>query len=229
MADLTIGKDATDLFSLGSNFEAQNSSTTVENTYAVIDDEKGDNCTESGALDITTRYSATYRYCGAGVDLGADLDTALLTAFGSVKNSKLVETVSISFTAGEFPEITVTGHNHASNPHDTGLATFVGTGIVTTSNEGVTVEDFLAIGSGDSCVTSATIDFSLEHVDKMCGDGTHAVGANMNGRVDVTLDYLGTVTGSPAGWVVDSSAASDQSKDFDTASVTAHKFLTRTV
>lgn len=228
MSDLNISKDATDLFSLGGSFRVQSSTTTTRNNYATVEDASGDNSCESDALDVTFEYSATYKYCGS--TLGSDLDTALLDSFGQVKNSKLVDSVGIRFSSGEAVEITVNGHNHSSNAHDAATnapATFDGGSIITTTDGTYGVEDFLAIGSGDSCVISADVTFELDHVDRLDSSGDHAAGENMNGRVTCTLEYLGGVTGSPTGWVVDDTTLSDENADFDTASVTAHKFLSR--
>lgn len=230
MADLAIGAcSATDLFGLGGDFHAQSSTTT--HTDAVIEAyaSNGDPaCTQEG-VNGRTDYTCTYDYCGSS--LFADINTALLTTFGSVKNSKLVTDVTVNYSTGEYVSVTVAGHNHDENAHSVGLDTFDADGIMVSPDCNVNpgVYDALQLSNAATCVTSATLSYSIEHQDVECGSGDHGAGINLRGRCEATVEYVGDVDPSTvdSSWTVVTNETSDQNAGFCTESISAFQNLTK--
>ena len=226
MADKSVAMQATDLFSLHANFKEQSSSDNDAADFAQVPDANGDvagGC-ESAAFNNRNEYSMTANYCGT--DIVSDFGT-FLTTFGEVQNSKAIEEIVVEFSNDAYPAVTVRGHNHDSNAHSS-LQDADVSSVIPASTGGVGCPDIWTDAGTDSSPIGVTVTFGLEHVDVNGEDGEHWVGDNKNFRADVTARYVGSPTLTTTGWKVDSQESSDSNDEFDTFTITAHKYFART-
>ena len=224
MSDLNIDLGATDLFSLGAGFSVQSSNTEPYSSEALALSSIG-NVACTNLHDSGTNYSATYKYCGTNIvtSLGA-----FLTSFGGVSGGALVTGIDLSFGAGEQPEISITGHNHTTNPHaGTNAANvFDVSGALTGGGAG----DVPGIGtqSGTNADgVSSSFAFSMNHIDVEGALG-HAAGESITAQCAATVEYTGAAAVVAATWNQLLVATSDGNEELDTSTVTAHRFFDAT-
>ena len=229
MADLQTCHGATDLFSIEAlgafHTQSSNSNHAVERVD-VRSKNGGVGCTFNN-INGRTEYSAVYEYCGN--TLAADLD-ALLATFGSVRNSKLVDRVTINFTPNRPPQLTVNGHNHDTNSHDTGSTAptrFNGSGVLTGATGGIGAWDAFGLGAVDTCTASSSVTFTLEHTDFVCSGGNHGVGVSTAATAEASVEYIGSVSASglDSAWTYVSSDESDSNSDVCKQTITAYRQL----
>ena len=250
MADASIDLQATNLFGLSANFNTQSSTTTVGTQNVATNDESGNVACQQNITEQTD-YTQTATYCGT--DFITDIGT-FLTEFGNVQNSLGVITqLTINMTAGDYATIEITGHNHEINPHVAGLdigyadvSDFLphweGVSPPTTGEsfyqwDGFGVPDFGVDTGANSSPSSATVTFSMNHVDTEDEGGDHLVGKNITPRCELTLDFEGIPTSNTASEIeldmrgnsedmlmvyVDSTDTNDSNSEFDTFSCAAH-------
>lgn len=243
MAEAVIDLQASNLFGLNANFKTQSSSTSEPRANAYALDESGNVSCQRNITDILN-YSQTASYCGS--DFVGDLGT-FLTQFGDVQNSKLVTGISISMNAGQYATITVDGHNHAgARAHAAGLS--VGYADVSdflpheatesfVAWNGFGVPDFGMSLGDDASPISATVNFSMNHIDQTGEDGTHLVGKNITPRCELTMEFSGIPTSTSVGLIetdlrantnamltpyVDSIDSNDSNSSFDSFAFTCH-------
>ena len=199
MADATIDLQASNLFSLHSNFKTSSSGTSVQSNNVTVMDESGNVSCETNIFDITN-YTQSAGYCGT--DFLTDLGT-FATQFGTVQGSKIVTGVSISMSAGEYCTIDVEGHNHDENAHAAGLSIGYAdvsdflpheVGEAFAGWNGFGVPDFgITLGDNASPI-SATVSFAINHVDQIDEAGDHLVGKNITPRCELSMDFSGIPT-----------------------------------
>jgi hypothetical protein len=242
MADATIDLEATDLFALHANFKTQSSGESTPSTNVQVLDELGNVSCQKNIIDMTS-YNQSAQYCGS--DFLADIG-AVLTEFGNVSDSKLVTGVTINMSAGEYCTIDIEGHNHSANAHAAGLTVGyadvsdflphdVGEAFATW--EGHVVPDFGITVGDDARPSSATVTFSMIHIDVNGESGTHLTGKNITPRCELSMDFEGIPTSSTAAALetdfggntndmlvplVDSIDKSDSNSAFDTFAFAAH-------
>ena len=223
MSDKNVDLGATNLFSLGTSFHAQSSSTDPFSSEELALASDGDvSC--SNVHNSGTDYSASYRYCGTNMvsDLGS-----VLTEFGGVNNGKLVTAIDFTFSVGAQPEISITGHNHTTNPHaGTNAANvFNVSGAFSGGSLGVVTVGTQANTNAEA--TGSSFSFSLNHIDVESNTG-HWVGESITARCDASIDYVGVASVTAAAWNQLLTASRDGNEEIDTSSVTAHKFFAAT-
>jgi len=213
---------AVDYFGAGANFHAQNSNTEELKEFDFVIGPEG-NYKCSSEFDDGDGYSSTYRYCNGTPDIDTDLGT-LLSQFGAVADSKAVTGLRVEFEAGISATVSIEGHQHDTNPHIT-LRDADCSGIIPGSS-GVGVPTLITV-SGTVSPVRASVEFSLNHVDKAGADGSHFHGQNMGPvRVAITVEYEGQVSGTTAGnWLNIKVAKSDDNQDTPTSTVTAEQFV----
>ena len=228
MADLQQCFGATDLFnmeSISSDFHAQDSSTNHSVDRVEVRGKSGGVACTADDINGRTEYSATYKYCGS--TLGTHIDSILAT-FGAVRDSKLIDRVTINTTANDYPQIVINGHNHDENSHSAitnSPQTYDGSGIVVHTG-GVGAVDWFDLGEVGSCIASSSIVFSLDHQDFVCNAGDHGMGVSMAATAEGSVEYVGSVDESGlTGWTYISSDASDSNRDVCKETITAYKQL----
>ena len=204
--------EATDLFSLGAQFNPQSSSSMDRKDRATALDEKGNvNC--ESMTNNSDEYSVEYTYCGT--DIKGDLGT-LLTAFGNPSNSKLVTGIDISFQAGQQPTVSVRGVQYPSTISSIQNADV--SAAVPASAGGVTVPDLTGNTMGtDASPISLSISLSLNHVTAVGADGEVFTAENITFTAEADVEYLGVPTSydAPTGWTTDEYGESDSNNDLD--------------
>ena len=138
--------------------------------------------------EVSTPYKAT---------LAASSPT-IPAVIGAVVNSILLTGISVSTTSGDFASMTLTGHQHTTNPHTAeptcthGYAVTVGFG----------AQDFLGgTASANSDVDSSTLNITCQHIDVLGAAGDHLCGQNFNAMVEAETVWNGVpTTGAKAGW-----------------------------
>lgn len=225
MADAVVDLAASDLFSLGGNFHAQRSTTEhVQTSTPTLDSAGNEQCeTMVGGM---TNYECEYEYCNAIPAIGTDLST-FLTAFGGVSNSKIVTRLEIGFSAGKNATVKITGHNHDANAHSTGTGA-ANVSAAVPSGAGFGVPTFTGVTLGTvSTPIEATLVFEMNHVDRDGSAGTHFVGKNITPKATVSVKYQGVpTTAQPmTDWTTDTYGSGDANTDFDTYTVTAHRWF----
>jgi hypothetical protein len=142
---------------------------------------------------------------------------------GSVKGGYHVDSVSIA-GAVDWPTITVTGHNHATNPH---AACAEYTPSLDEILCGFGCAEIFANAGAASSIVSYTYTIAVEHKDVNGKDGNHLAGDNAGCMETVQAQYYGVPTLTTTGWVVTASTPADSNADFDVVNITASKALTR--
>lgn len=227
MADASVGLNATDIFGLGGNFHAQNSSTRTVLERAMILDANGNNQCET-MINQMDEVTTSYAYCNGTPDIASDLGT-FLTQFGDVQNSYIITQLVINYSAGQYATVDVTGHQHNANTHAAGASigyADVSASVPASSGFGVPTMAGVTLGDNASPI-SQSITLSMNHVDAMDADGAHFVGKNITPTADTTVTYQGVpTTAQPfTNWTTDSYGGDDANSDFDTYEVAAHRYF----
>ena len=226
-AEPTVAINASNLFSLGANFHAQGSTTRTVLDRAMIQDANGNEECET-MINSRDEVTANYDYCNAVPAIGTDLAT-LLTKFGDVHGGYKVTQLVIEFAAGQYAKVSITGHQHAAATHAAGLpAGYADVSAAVIAGAGFGVPTFTGVTLGtDATPASATITFSMNHVDVLAADGTHFVGKNLTPTAEISVAYEGVpTTAQPmTGWTTDSYGGDDSNSEFDKYEVTAHRYF----
>ena len=242
MADATVDLQATNLFGLSANFNTSASTTNVVETNFAVNDEVGNVECQRNIADITN-YTQSATYCGS--DFVGDLGT-FLTKFGDFQTIGVVTGLTINMTASGYVTLDITGHQHAENAHAAGLTLGYAdvsdflpheVGEAFEAWDGFGVPDFgITVGSNSS-PSSATVTFSMNHVDQIDEDGDHLVGKNITPRCELSMDFIGVPTSNTSALLetdfdgntndmlsplVDSTDTNDSNADFDTFAFTCH-------
>lgn len=246
MADASIDLQATNVFGLPSEFNTQSSTTTIGKQNVATNDESGNVACQKNITEQTD-YTQTATYCGT--DFVSDMDS-FLTAFGDVHNDILLTQITINMTAGDYVSIDIAGHQHEINPHvssfQVGYADVsdflpheIGESFVAWYGFGV--PDFGINVGVDSSPSSATVTFTMNHLDSNDEAGDHFVGKNITPRCELTMDFEGIPTDGDTAKpgtsleismrantnamltpYVDSTDNNDSNSEFDTFSFAAH-------
>jgi hypothetical protein len=242
MADAVIDLVASNLFGLNAAFKTQSSSTGKKTVNASNRDEVG-NVSCQRNVGEQTDYTQSAVYCGA--DFIGNLGT-LLTQFGNVQNSKIVTGLTVNMTAGQYATVEVTGHNHTENAHAAGLSIGYAdvsdflpheTGEAFKNWDGFGVPDFGVTTGANATPSSASVSFSMNHIDTDDENGDHFTGKNITPRCELKMDFEGIPTSNTAALleadfgaltndllsaIVDTIDFSDANSAFDTFSFSAH-------
>jgi len=223
---MAVGFGASDLFALGANFHEQTSgSITNETNVFILDSNGNQECITTG-LNTMTEYSNEFAYCNATPDIKTDLGTHA-TQFGDVFDSKKMTSMTISYNAGEYATVSIEGHSHAENDHSQGVAEgYADVSAAIPASSGFGVPTWTGQTTGADCeFISATLTFSLNHVDREGAAGNHFVGKSVTVKAELTIEAIGTpTTALPTGWNTVSSGPSDNNQDFDTWTGTWEKW-----
>lgn len=241
MADPSVDILASDLFAMHANFNPQPNTTTVALDEKTTLDAYGNGACSRTTGDIT-EVTQSFTYCGS--DFMTDIGT-FLTEFGNVQNSQVITSLAINMTAADYATVDITGHNHTTNAHAAGLAIGHadvsgalpdGVGEAFENWDGFGVPDFeVGVGS-NSTPASATITFTMNHVDEYDEAGDHFVGKNITPRSELTMDFTGiptsntpasleVVLSAPTGapdWYVTSTDSNESNEEFDTFAFSAY-------
>jgi len=204
MADAVVDLQATNIFGLNANFNTSGSTTTPTKTRTEVLDESGNVACARLVGDIEEVTQSGIMYCGT--DFVGDLAT-FLTTFGDVQNDWLVTAINISMTAGAPATMDITGHNHVTNAHVTGVS--IGQADVSdflphevteafAAWDGNNVPDFGITLGTTATPSSATVGFAMNHVDTPDTNGDHFVGKNTTPRCTLSMDFSGIPTSSTA-------------------------------
>lgn len=242
MADAVIDLQASNIFGLNANFNTTSSTTGTATSNVAINDELGNVACQRNISDMIS-HSQSATYCGS--DFVTDLGT-FLTQFGTVQSSKIVTGLSIGMSAEGYATIEVSGHQHPDNAHVAGLSIgyadvsdflphAIGEAFV--SWDGFGVPDFGVTVGANSSPASASVNFTMNHIDENDEQGDHLVGKNITPRCELSMDFVGLPTsvtisaiqtdlraneGDMLDVLVDSIDQSDSNSEFDTFSFTAH-------
>jgi hypothetical protein len=220
-----------DIFNLGANFLAQNSTETEAITYAEKKDVHGEQqCVK--AQDHTLTVQGTYSYKGA--DLINELKN--LITLGDLKEDFLVTAISITFSNTATVQISITGHKHLSgNGHNDGSSVLsvyeVDLSLLVTTIPncmGVPVDGPFANSNPDAALRSMNINFSCTHNDINSNMGVHKCGHNFAGRVAVNLSFIGIPDVTlPEGWQLTSKPIRSSNQSFELTEISAYRSLDR--
>jgi len=231
MADKSVDLGGSNLFGLGANFHAQSSESPHNRDMANMLDASGNNECETG-INNRTEYSNSFAYCNGTPDIKTDLGT-IASKFGAVTDSKAPTDMTINFAAGEYATLDISGHNHDNNPHTWTTDNYSDMSTAIPAGAGFGCPDFgLTLGT-DATPISATLTFSLNHIDEQDADGEHWVGKNTTPRCELSLETLGLPTsqtvaaieGDLTGWTVDTNGPADGNQELDRFIITAHRFF----
>ena len=242
MADASVDLTASNLFGLPSGFNTTASSTSVKSTNAQAMDEVGNVACQQNVGEQTD-YTQSANYCGS--DFVGDLDD-FLTEFGNFQTVGVVTGLTINMSAGNYATVDITGHQHTENAHAAGLSL----GYADVSDflpheateafvawDGFGVPDFGVTVGDNASPSSATVSFTMSHVDTNDENGDHLVGKNITPRCELSMSFEGLPTSQTASALetdfgsntndmlvplVDSVDKSDANSAFDTFAFTCH-------
>jgi len=98
MTDKVVAVEASNLFNLGANFKVQNSASPHSQDNNTVLDADGDVACSNQNNSITN-YDNSFGYCNDTPDIKSDLG-AILTAFGTILDSKMLDELTINFEKG---------------------------------------------------------------------------------------------------------------------------------
>ena len=245
MAEPVIPIEATNLFGLGAAFSTSASSTSTPETNVAVNDEVGNVACQVNISDMIN-YTQSASYCGS--DFITDLGT-FLSQFGDAQTGTVAVAVtglSINMTASGYVTVELTGHNHVANAHAAGLTL----GYADVSNflpheateafiswDGFGIPAFGITVGTDASPASASVSFTMSHVDQTDETGAHLTGKNITPRCELSMDFSGLPTSQTAAALetdfggnendmlvplVDSVDFNDSNAGFDTMAFTAH-------
>lgn len=232
MAEKAVGgPEADDLFALGGNYHAQTSDKDETSQLAVPLDAVGDPLA-TDTYGAMTPVSVPYIYNSTSPMWDADATNAALKTLprpGQVKGGYMITKVDVAYTnSGDLrPRVTVTGHNHAVNAHDTDGAIYSPT-IDVKGGVGCPGLFVNTDSDGSSAPTSESYSIECEHVDVDNGAGNHLAGWNFHGKESYGADYTGTPTLTvPAGFKRTSRKSTTANTDADKQSLAYEHHIAR--
>jgi hypothetical protein len=233
MSDAAVDMLASNLFGLSTtNFHAVNSESRDTSDEAVALAADGDLACHN-EFNKGDEVSNEYVYCGTA--LSTHLGT-FLTSFGKVYGTGAAAVVttelSLDFPGpGQQAHVTIRGHKHTTNNHsattnpprtfDVSGAVPAGAGLGVPAIFGSTFK------GSDAEYNSASLAFSLEHVDEQGAAGAHFTGESRTAVCEASADFVGHAagTGAAAAWKQVLLATSDAQDALDRSSATAHQWF----
>ena len=232
MSDATVALGGTDIWGLTTTagFHAQSSTTDAYSSEELVLSAIGNkSCTNEH--NKGSNYSVTYKYCG--ITLRSNIGT-FATTFGKVVGTgsaaKVMTGMTLNFPGpGQQTEVTIVGHSHQTNNHSATTNppnTFNVLALIPAAT-GLGIPSLITV-AGESATASrmsASLDFSMNHIDKEANSG-HFVGESITCRADLSVDYEGVAGTITAGsWLQILATAADAAEDTDTSGITAHQFI----
>ena len=224
MTDAAVNLTAVDTFSLGGSFIPQNTTKTISQDHAEMIKANGDYEKYSDVFNVLNTYSASYKF-NADTGLGA-----ALPAIGEVKNAIMIDSISISTSYNDYPEISIEGHQHGENAHaDDRVQYSIPAGIQTILTGAYGAYDFFSKSSATVCSTDSSYTIQMTHVDVECGTGDHFVGDNILGNEEASVTYVGDAATptTVSGWTVTSAEESENNQEFDVSTISASRVVAR--
>ena len=213
---------ATDVFALGGDFEAQDSSIDAQATRASAKGANGDEVANQ-LHDHKTAVNCNYLYKAASGSI--DVDDLYI---GKVSGGYHIDQIQVAYSSTSWPKVTVTGHNHDDNPHADASMVEIKPSLTLPAGWGVCPGLFANSSLVSSCV-SANYTLSANHVDVLDCEGEHLAGDNSDGMEAVTAQYYGVPTLTLTGWQQTSDNATDSNADFDQTSINVTRAVARYV
>jgi len=122
----------------------------------------------------------------ATLECNDDTNTIPAT-IGAVVNSLVLENITLTLSNKDSAKMSLSGHNHASNAHTTGVTVAHGISIA----KAFGVADVLGGTAGtDASVESATVTISCGHADVEDGDGYNHFAGENNGPAQVVVNQV---------------------------------------
>lgn len=231
MAELAVGgPQADDLFSLGGNYKAQSSSSDATKQVATAANDVGD-VIASDTHGAMTSVSVEYVYNSTSPMYNSSSTNAAhktLPRPGTVLNGYMVTQVDVAYEATSRPKVTVTGHAHGANTHNTDGAIFTPT-LIVSGGFGCPGLFTNTDTDGSSAPKSETFSISCEHVEADDGTGNHIAGANYGGKETYSSEWVGAPTLTvPAGWKRTSAKSNTANTEFDSQNHEYEHHIART-
>ena len=189
--------------------------------------------TTNGTADITdAKAYDTTTETTQGFTAASTTAPTVPATLGTLMGGKLVTKISIKTSATDYAKMDITGHNHASNPHESdGTKNTLTHGITLSSGFGA--QNFLASTLGDACdVESSDVDITIQHRDIVTGaNGNHYKGQNFQGLITCKQVFRGVPTTiADSSWkIVSAKQTGEKKDDYVTFTVTAEKWVAMTV
>lgn len=153
---------------------------------------------------------------------------------GTVIGTNHIDSVSVRFSATDFPEITVTFHEHTEC--HTGMTSH-GTSIRKMSLSFTSVSGAFGVPSSipapitvasGSAIVGATYSATIVHVDELDGNGKWLAADDRDGSETWQVDVTGTATvaTSTSGWVCTNNATNNSNTTAETTSFSFEKHTT---
>ena len=223
---------AKNIFNLGTDkFDIQSSSETEAISYAEKKNVYGEEICAKPE-DELLNVEATYTYIGN--DLINDLKNTI--TLGGLLEAFLVTAVTITFSNTAQVQISITAHKHLKgNGHVPGFSVLSVyeidlSKIFSTVPDciGVPVDGPLGNTNPDATARSMSVNFICNHNDIDSNLGVHKCGHNFNGRVNVTVSYIGKPEIIlPEGWRLTSKPFRTSNSSFEITEISAYKSLDR--
>ena len=215
---------ATDVLSLGADWEAQDSSQSAAPERAEATGANGDKIASSTYAELNSG-TVSYIYIGAETAFPAAL-VAASCGVGQAPNSLLVNQIEIDYApcaAGKKPVVTFSFRNDITSDS----ATYVPS-LATLTTTAFTVPDLFANGDADSECTSAKYTIRCEVGQDRGDDGAIIAGQTYHGEEQVDVEYYGTPTLTTTNWddVTDPGLA-DSNAGYSTSSYSFVAGITR--
>jgi hypothetical protein len=215
---------ASDVLSLGADWEPQNKNETTAYERAEATGANGDRIASSTHAALQTG-TCPYIYTGAETDFSTAL-TAASAHVGQAANSLLVNQIEIDYAPcaeGKKPVVTFSYRNDITAASNVYLPS------ISLTTTAATVPDLLANGDADSECTSAKYTIRCEVGQDRDADGAIIAGATYHGEEQVDLEFYGVPTLTSTGWdAITNPGATDSNAEYSTSSYSFVKGILRT-
>jgi len=152
---------------------------------------------------------------------------AIPTAVGAMVNGIHLTQIEVSTTQEDFATMTLTGHQHDNNAHDSATGQSFTHGITLTTAFGATSFIGGADTTSAAAVQSGSITIATDHVDVNDAVGEHLSGKTHNGRMEGNTVWTGALTANAdSGWDVTSVETAFSNQGFQQTTVSATQKLT---
>jgi len=191
MPETAITFGATDGFGTFAGWELQSDSKTTAKERSMVLDATG-NEVASNLFNEKTEYSSVYK-CSNNTN-------TVPSEIGDIYNSRALISIAINTSNSDRAQMTLTGHQHAANPHTTLVKAAHGISVA----KAFGAVDFLGgTGGTGASPASGTITITCQHEDNQDADGAHLVGENYNCTITSDTTWTGPVTtNAGTGWDV---------------------------
>lgn len=221
---IVLGYETTDIFSLGTDFSPQTTTTTTTRTLVETLAADGDvACTPDH--DARTEISAEYKVCSK--DVGGGVTTLLdtkLSQFGGLIGGYVVSEIEVEYSNTDLPTVRISGWVSDTNT-PVANARVVDVSALFPNQNGIGITAPSGFTVNDAQITSLTMTATLELMENLGADGEYFEHQNRTFKVKAAVSGIGeygeiVLTDD---WIFEDKDNTDSNSESDTFSINCYQ------